>query len=190
MQCPPLSAFYRGLSNTHISPNEHAGQFQRILPTGKPQSPGTITWASVAQIDLHDQGLRGAIQWKGLTCGSHGCSHWSGASTLDSGKKALSEKDPIMGESGAEFTELSLNTKPGPDAPEAHLGNDANPNMSTLARTGVGALAKVNTTRHISDSLQSSSPHLPLSSPTVTTVHLPLCALNSLLSNILKLCYQ
>lgn len=85
--------------------------------------------------------------------------------------RALSEKDPIMGESGAQFTKLSLNTEPEPDAPEAHLGKDANPNMSTLARTGVGALAKVNTARHISDSLRVQSPHLPLSSPTVTTVH-------------------
>ena len=79
-----------------------------------------------------------------------------------------------MGESsGVQFTKLPLNTKPEPDAPEAHLGKDANPNMSTLARTGVGTLAKVNTTRHISESLRVQSPHLPLSSPILTTVSTP-----------------
>ena len=92
---------------------------------------------------------------------------WGGQAWLRR-EHTLSEKDPIMGKSsGAQFT------KPEPDAPEAHLGKDANPNMSTLTRTGVGTLAKVNTIRHISESLRVQSPHPPFSSPIVTTVSTP-----------------
>lgn len=70
---------------------------------------------------------------------------------------ALSEKDPIMRvSSGAQFTKLALNTEP--EAPEAHLGKDVNPNMSTLARTEVRTLANNNTTRNISESLTVHSP--------------------------------
>ena len=98
---------------------------------------------------------------------------WGGQAWLRQ-EHTLSKKDPIMGESsGAQFTKPSLNTEPEPDAPEAHLGKNANPNMSTLTRTGVGTLAKVNTTRHISESLRVQSPHPPFSSPIVTTVSTP-----------------
>ena len=38
-----------------------------------------------------------------------------------------------MGESsGVQFTKLPLNTEPEPDAPEAHLGKDANPKKTLM----------------------------------------------------------
>lgn len=65
--------------------------------------------------------------------------------------------------SGAQFTKLSLNTKSEPDAPKAHLGRDANPNMSMLVKTKVRTLANVNTTKNILESPQCTVLYLPLS---------------------------
>lgn len=54
--------------------------------------------------------------------------------------------------SGAQFTKLSLNTMP---EPEACLGKDANSNMSTLARTEVRTLANINKGEYLSLTMHS-----------------------------------
>ena len=76
--------------------------------------------------------------------------------------------------SGAQFTKLSLNTKSEPDAPEAHLGKDANPNMSTLATTEVRTLANINTTENTLESPQCTVLYLPLSPVPSGRLFLPL----------------